>query len=297
MQPFIETPCHLTGGFFMPSFCVRILEFALELLESSLMNSSQVEVGFVVWIKFVLKSFLLPPGIFFSLVIFALILWICKKKWQSGILLALSFLGLYFLSTPRVAYFLMSPLEEKVVPFPKEFDAQAIVILGGGQRRAAPEYNGEDTAHSATLMRLAYGAYLYKKTELPILVSGGKVLDDNESEAKVMENTLQEIFSVPTKWKEELSQNTSENASYSSEILKSAGIKKILLVTEAWHMRRAMLAFSSTRLEVIPAPTNFLSPLRDDRVLVWLPNADSLSMSSRAMHEWIGYIWYRIVTP
>jgi len=251
----------------------------------------------VVWIKYVLKSFILPPGLFFSLVLIALLLRIRRKRWQGNLLLILSFLGLFFLSTPYVSYYLISPLEEKVFPLGKKIDAQAIVVLGGGQRRNAQEFEGRDTVQALVLYRLAFCAFLYKKTELPVLVSGGKVLDDRESEAKVMERTLLEIFSIPTKWKEENSQTTSENATYSAEILKQAGIQKILLVTDAWHMRRALLAFSKTGIEVTPAPMNFQSPPSEYRILNWLPNADSLNVSSRALHEWIGYIWYRIVIP
>ncbi len=227
----------------------------------------------------------------------ALILKILKKKWQGNLLIVLSFLFLYLLSTPQIAYYLTSPLEEKVHPLLNTGGAQAIVILGGGQRNDAPEYGGQSAVRSPTLMRLGYGAYLYRKTNLPILVTGGKLLDDKSAEAKVMERALKETFGISARWVEELSQNTLENAQLSSEILKSYRLSTVILVTEAWHMRRAMLAFSSTGLKVLPAPTNFQDLASRSDFLNWLPHAESLSVSSRALHEWIGYIWYRIVIP
>ena len=52
--------------------------------------------------------------------------------------------------------------------------AQAIVILGGGVRRNAPEYGG-DTVGRLTLDRVRYGAFVARATGLPVLVTGGVV--------------------------------------------------------------------------------------------------------------------------
>ncbi len=250
----------------------------------------------MVWIKTVLKSFFLPPGLFFCLILFAFFLQF-RKKLIASVLALVAVVGLFLLSTPRVAYFLSRPLEEKILPLANWQGAQAIVILGGGQRKACPEFEGQDSVDPSTLSRLAYGAMLHKKTGLPILVSGGLVLDDRISEAHLMAHALRDLFSAPAKWLEERSQNTSENAEYSSQILKKVGVTHILLVTEAWHMRRAVLSFSPTQLSVIPAPTNFVNPLSQSALLNWLPRAEALAKSSQALHEWLGYIWYRIAIP
>jgi len=52
--------------------------------------------------------------------------------------------------------------------------AQAIVVLGGGTRRNAPEYGG-DTLGALTLERLRYGTVVARVTHLPMLLSGGAV--------------------------------------------------------------------------------------------------------------------------
>ena len=55
---------------------------------------------------------------------------------------------------------------------PRAADAQAIVILGGGgQRSFAPEYGGP-AADPVLLEKLNYGAFIARKTGLPILVTG-----------------------------------------------------------------------------------------------------------------------------
>ena len=220
-----------------------------------------------------------------------------RRKLLGTLVVYFSFLLLYFLMTPQCVVLLSRPLEDKLGALPEKIDAQAIVILGGGQRRHAPELGGRDTVSSHSLLRLTYGAVLYRRTALPILVSGGRVGEDTVSEASVMAESLREAFAISPKWLEERSQNTKDNALYSAEILKAAGIKKLVLVTEAIHMKRALLAFSKTGLEVLAAPTNYLSSRNEDSVLSWIPDSLSLKQSTQAIHEWVGYVWYRISIP
>ena len=246
-------------------------------------------------IKSFLKSLLLPPG---SLICLFALAWILsfKKKWLGRVICLVSFLALYGLSTPKISYETLHLLEEDVKPLgriPK--GVGAIIILGGGQRREAPELGSQDGVSSHTLMRLAYGASLHRKTGLPILVSGGVGGFDTISEARLMTESLRNDFALPAHWTEDLSRNTAENAEYSSDILKKAGVNRALVVTEAWHMRRAMLAFSITGIEAIPAPTFFESPLKDNLFFQWLPRAECLFKSAFAIHEWVGLLWYRLI--
>ena len=88
------------------------------------------------------------------------------------------------------------------------------------------------------------------------------------------------------------STNTMENAAYSAQVLQEAGIRKIYLVTHAWHMPRAVLAFEKAGLEVIPAPTAFVSR-SDGQLQDFLPSASALQLTYYAIHEWLGILWYQ----
>src|SRR4030095_2797202 len=87
--------------------------------------------------------------------------------------------------------------------------AQAIVILGGGTRRDAPEYGG-DTLGELTLERVRYGARVARLTGLPVLVTGGSVLG-GETEAKLMRQSLEAEFSGGVRWAEDRSRNNHDN--------------------------------------------------------------------------------------
>lgn len=248
-------------------------------------------------IKSIFKAMILPPGSLMILFVLIGVFYALAKKWLARFFSMIFIFGFYFLSTPYLAGFLSRQLEVDVPAFNQNAEAQAIVILGGGTRKNALEFESEDVANNNTLTRLVYGAVLSRKTKLPILVSGGKVeSNDRISEAKVMANDLERFFSIKVRWTEETSRNTTENAVFTEEILAKEGITHILLVTEAWHMRRALYAFSNTKLKAIPAPTSFESPNDGSELLQWMPRAWALHKSSIALHEYLGILWAKI-TP
>jgi uncharacterized SAM-binding protein YcdF (DUF218 family) len=155
----------------------------------------------------------------------------------------------------------------------------------------AAEYGG-DTANERTLIRTRYGATLAKRYELPLLVTGGKLPNTEHSEAEIMADILLNEFGVEARWQEAASMDTAGNAALSAPILKAAGIRRIILVTHAFHMPRARLLFERAGLEVIPAPTAFFSHQDGDWQLGdILPQAQTLRISYYALHEWLGMAW------
>jgi len=97
---------------------------------------------------------------------------------------------------------------------------------------------------------------------------------------------------VPVKWLETRSRDTIENARFSKELLNAAGVRRIYLVTHAWHMRRAVQLFEKAGLTVVPAPTVFTILSRYEyRLPGYLPSAHAFQLSSIALHERWGYWW------
>ncbi len=239
-----------------------------------------------------ISAFLLPP---FNLLLAALAgLLIARPYPRLGrALLIGSFALLWLCATP---YFAKGALHLLEGP-PSTVDtraqpADAIVVLGGGTYFHAPEY-AADTVGEATLARLRYAAKLQRETGKPVLVTGGKPLGNNLSEARQMQAALEQEFKVPVRWVEDASCNTLENARYSYHILQQAGIRRVYLVTHAWHMPRSILAFRSAGFEAVPAPTAFTTRYRTD-LLSFVPRAEALRDSRIFMHEIIGLLWYRL---
>ena len=243
---------------------------------------------------FLIKSFVLPPGIIILMGVVGLFL-VRRYPWWGYGLIALSFLILYLLSILPVAERLHRGLQPQAALTEQDLqntDAQAIVVLGAARNYDAPEYGGQDTVGAALLVRLRYAAYLHRKTQLPILVTGGAGYDERVPEAEMMADVLENEFQVPVEWKEPKSLTTYENALFSREILGSLGIDKILVVTHAYHMPRSLTVFEEAGFAPIAAATSFMV-VKESKAAGWLPLSVVFQSSVLAIHEHIGQLYYR----
>lgn len=96
---------------------------------------------------------------------------------------------------------------------------------------------------------------------------------------------------------ENASKNTYENAVFTKKILDSLKIKgNFLLVTSAYHMPRAMAVFNKAGYtHLTPYLVNKVSGVRrftPDHLLI--PNADALFSLQFLIHEWIGFVTYKL---
>lgn len=246
-------------------------------------------------IRYLLKGLVLPPAINLLGLLLAWAIWRRFPRLARG-LAVISTLSLWLLATPQVSLWLAQslqvypPLTEASL---SQFQAEAIVVLGGGRYRQAPEYGGRDTVATRALVRLRYGARLARASGLPVLVSGGSVFGERESEAALMARMLQEDYGLARVWQEGLSHTTRENAIYSARWLQEKGIRRIALVSHSAHLARAVPEFERQGLSVLPAPTAFASLGIPESVLYrWLPSALALAQSTMALHEWLGIAVY-----
>ncbi|HYP14866.1 MAG TPA: YdcF family protein, partial [Bryobacteraceae bacterium] len=168
---------------------------------------------------------------------------------------------------------------------------EAIVVLSASVRRPVPPEPRFVPSYSK-YVRLQHAAWLYHNwRRLPVLVSGGP--DGQAVMADVMKTAL-EGAGVPASdiWVERRSQSTYQNAVYSAELLKQKGIRRVVLVTEAYHMRRAEASFRKAGLEVSPAPCNFRSVGFQWELGDLLFQARAADYNDEALHEWIGLVSY-----
>jgi len=245
-------------------------------------------------ISSVINSLVCPPGINFLIILFGLIIGHFRKAWGKALII-FALVTLYLFSTSFISTELIKSQEDfSYLPINYQVPSNvgAIVVLTAGVRDA-PEY-GAERLYGDSLMRAKYAAWLHKKTGLPILTAGGHFPGYKYSYAEIMKNSMHDNFGVDVKWTENKSLNTEENAKYSAQILDAAGIQRVLLVTSAYHMQRALTAFHNAGVDAIPAPTDFVFADHLSHLEAWLPRAGALSQSCKAIHEIVGDAWYRI---
>jgi uncharacterized SAM-binding protein YcdF (DUF218 family) len=232
-------------------------------------------------LKTLLKLIVFPPAGPLLLAILGVFL-IRRRPRAARVCLIVAVGSLWLLSTPWVSDAL-SGVAERYPPLEwgSVSGAQAIVVLGGGgQRFFAPEYGGP-AAEPLLLERLTYGAYIARKTALPILVTG------YHGEAVAMRDTLLRNFDIHARWVEDQSYDTFENARNSVRLLNADGIHRIVLVTRATHMWRSVQEFTAAGVEVVPAPVGVLA-VRDFGIYHYVPDADALARSCAAINELVG---------
>lgn len=241
-------------------------------------------------IKNLLVALLVPPLGLLTLTVAGLVL----MHWWRRLGLLIVWTGvaaLFALATPLVSGTMLVALQRDLplVP-PKDNPPQAIVVLGAEVTRTLDTDRGVQIGR-LTLERLRAAAELHRRTGLPILVTGGSTQFDTPPVGEMMALSLQQDFQVPVRWVEDRSRDTWENASFSRVILAKEGIGSVYVVTHAWHMRRALIAFRPTGLAVTAAPTSLDRPIGP----VWSdlePRASALEYGYYALHEWIGCAWY-----
>jgi uncharacterized SAM-binding protein YcdF (DUF218 family) len=232
-------------------------------------------------LKALARNLILPPAGPLLLAISGSIL--MRRHRRAGwALLIVGLSSLWLLATPVVADAL-SRLAEHYPPLDlaRPVRALAVVILGGGgQRLAAPEYAGP-AAEFELLERLSYGAFVARRTGLPVLVTG------LGPEATTMRASLARDFGISTRWFEDQSHDTYENARFSARLLRADGVRRIVLVTSSTHLWRATHEFESAGLEVVPAPAGVWAP-REMTVFRFVPGPGALMRSHAALYELIG---------
>jgi uncharacterized SAM-binding protein YcdF (DUF218 family) len=247
-----------------------------------------------IFLRKIIAGFVLPPA--GPLICIVLGLALISRRPRLGKTLAwLGLSSLIALSLPAVSSWLVDVAGgAEPLDLSKPIAAQAIVITGAGVRVHAPEYGGSSLS-TLTLDRTRYGAYLARKTGLPVLVTGGKI-PEGASEGELMRSTLQAEFATPVRWIEAQSRNTSENARFSAAVLKPDGITRILLVTHAFDVRRARMDFEAAGFQVTPAPTG-VTPNTDEPMapLDFFPSARALQESYYACYELIALLVKQVI--
>lgn len=237
-----------------------------------------------------LRAWILPPGGPLVVGVVALTQWERRPraaKWG----LWLSLLSLYLISLDwfAPAAFWVYNNEPRLTPEQiGSSNCQAIVVLGGGHQLFEPEYSGPNVSDTS-LIRVRYGCLLQRKLSLPIVFTG-------RGEGQTMSAVAREL-AVPANMiiAENQSGTTYENAQFTRAILADRQIQKVLVVTEAFHLRRACRVFRNVGFEAVAAGCDYPGEYDYPNVLMrFVPRASSVQRSSRVLEEMGGTLFYEL---
>lgn len=262
---------------------------------------------FVFLSKF-LPQFVYPLGL--SWILILLVLWMIRKKadivWVKRLLWSVIIL-LFISGNQWVAGSLIKSLEWQSLP-PQELPAgSVVVVLGGGTE--SQQYPRQIPEVGSAGDRVTYALKLYSDgVAEKIILSGGNIdwLGSRTTTGAQEMYQLLVLMGVPAEVMQlqNESRNTYEDALFCAEILRSMGVKDIILVTSASHMPRSLALFKKQGFNVIAAPADFgvteeswhnlWHPTFGEILVHLLPNASDLSATQTALKEYIGIFTYRL---
>ena len=239
----------------------------------------------------IVQDLILPPSGFLLLMLAGFLI-VKKKRKAGGLLIASGAVLLYLMSISPVSDALVRPLEKSHAPLMRiPADARAIVVLSGGVRDLS--WVGLEPEPSETsLERTIKGVLLYRARRLPFVVVGGNgdPAKPDLREADAMARVASDL-GVPRE--DIIIENTARNTVESAEAVKSIlPGKRIILVTSAFHMKRAAAMFVKQGFDVVPAPAGYRSERQRFSLNALIPNAGNLYYSSRALAEYMSLAWY-----
>lgn len=247
------------------------------------------------------KAVVLPPGGLLLLLLLGLLL---GRRALGRTLAWLALLGLYLMSTSAATHWLAQHLETypaKSAAQLLQTQAQAILVLAAGHNGDNPELDGQPTPSKLGLQRLDYALRLHQLTKLPIVISGGKPNFKDDPLADIYARWLNERAGVEALALETRSATTWENLEYSADLLKELGLQRVILVTHAFHMPRAMFAAREHGVDAVAAPFGYLGskparPTDYENNSTWTPSAYQFGPNYLLLHELLGALWYQLRT-
>jgi len=253
-------------------------------------------------VKKILSAVLMPfPFGFIMLLVALIILGLGYRRFAKG--LGFSVLVFwYILSIDPIAKLIASPLEYE---FPKyQQQSVAYVIVLGGYHNSDERFPISSLLSKTSLMRLSEGIRIYRANPGAKLLLSGYKFHDKISNAEAMSRVAQafgvteaDIVIAPQP------KDTAEEAAHWAHFLKTQQLKaqkladnivnqNFALVTSAMHIPRAVYLFQYQGLQPIPAPTAYRTGGHHGTHWQSLfPNANALSLSTSAWHEYLGKAW------
>ncbi|GAB7126717.1 YdcF family protein [Silvimonas sp. JCM 19000] len=241
-------------------------------------------------LKNAIGRLVLPPGLCLLLLACAVLMWRRYPRF-ARYLCGINVLILLLLSLPAVSIALRQTIEPPPLNPQALAQADAIVGLGGGTRFGALETSDGRDVSEVTLQRVRYTASLARRSGLPVAFTGGAAFGEKMSEAELMARSYHDDFGMQARWVENTAFDTGDNARFTAQKLLPR-YRRIILVSSAWHLPRAVPLFERAGFIVTPAPTGYIST-PPASALLWVPDVDALSNAFWTLHEGLGIVWYR----
>jgi uncharacterized SAM-binding protein YcdF (DUF218 family) len=223
-------------------------------------------------------------------------LWWKPQKSRRLLVFTILFVILSSLFTPAACYLALGSLEWQYPPLKERLEGvEAIVVLSGYVRVLDMEGKQVELGVD-TLYRCIKAAEVYKQGKpCPVIASGGKV-DFSSPGPPLAVSMRQFLLELGVRDNdiivEDRSRTTYENAVETCQLLDERRLHRIVLVTDAAHLKRAAGCFRKQGVDVVPCGCNYRARGMNWSICSFLPDPSGAEGFRDAWHEWLGSAWY-----
>jgi len=247
--------------------------------------------------KLLLNCFYPSCLIFFLLVIISVYVILGKRRGRRRFLLFLVIIVYYLSATPFFPYFMLKILEKPYLPPSEEQikKTQYFILLTGGAYDA-PSMSPEERLPRDALLRLLKSIELKKKfPKKELIIIGGNFKANSHKEASYYKEIAKKLG---VSEKITVIENVYDTISSVKALKKLIPLNTpILLITSAYHLKRSLFLFKKEGFtQVIPYPANYNYKVCTPKFRIWdfFPDPLYLEMTTKAVHEYLGLIYYKI---
>lgn len=252
--------------------------------------------GYMFLIEKIISMTLISPLLIIILLLIIGVGNIFNRRKKSGLVLIIISVILYCASTDWIIDKKIYKLESSYPIISEEelSKGEAYILLGGGIITTTVEGNIPGVLATTRILKTAE---YYRKYPKKIYISGGTPLQNQESESSVYARELKELgVKEEDIIIEENSKNTNENALLIKEKLEQDGVKNVVLITSATHMKRSMFIFQKKLdgVNIYPAPCNFLASQEKESNFYYIPKYYNFLKFQLWLWETVGNTYYKI---
>ena len=197
---------------------------------------------------------------------------------------------------PILPYYAVRTLEHRFPqPATQDLNPEVIIVLGGWQGAGASFTSPDAPPISSAGDRLIAGLILAKKfPQAKLYFPGGLKMDQIGASEDAISRAVIKGLDLPASQViiEGESRNTAENASYVRAMMDDSRQGKVVLITSASHMPRAISSFQKEGLNPLAYPVDYKTHAQE---MPWtLVYKQGHVLMRRALHEWVGLVAYYI---
>jgi uncharacterized SAM-binding protein YcdF (DUF218 family) len=231
--------------------------------------------------------------LFLILLLLAALLGWRRRRRGASTVVVLAVAWLFFAGCGPFTAFVLGNLQSGFAPDVSGWGHKnAIILLGAGTVRTGAGAVEPSLYADGRILRAAelYRSCKATGADCKVEVSGGDAMRTGMAEADTYAITLDRL-GVPRAdmLLEARSMNTFQNAQNSQPLLKTYGADKVVLVSSAIHLKRAVLYFAHFGIRTEPVRGDYVAARYD-----WLPTAENLFFADFALHEYVGVWRYHV---